>query len=61
MELDETRTAVVMALLLAIVVAPTLSSPMPRSLRYGISVGFVAVCLLAFAVGTKFGEYRAGR
>ena len=59
MEVNETRAAVVMALLLALVVAPTLSSPMPRGLRYGVSAGFVVVCLLAFAVGAKFGEYRA--
>ena len=59
MEFNETRSALVMALLLAVVVGPTLSSPMPRALRYGVSAGIVVVCLVAFAVGTKFGEYRA--
>jgi hypothetical protein len=59
MEVNETRAALAMALLLAVVVAPTLTSPMPDPLRYGVSAGFVVVCLLAFAVGTKFGAYRA--
>ena len=59
MEFTESKVAVVLALLLAIVVGPTMSSPMPAELRYGISVGFVAVLLVAFAVGVKYGEYRA--
>ena len=59
MEVNETRAALAVALLLAVVVAPTLSSPMPEALRYGVSAGFVVVTLLVFAVGVKFGEYRA--
>lgn len=59
MRVTETRAAVIVAFLLAVVVAPTMSSPMPRALRYGISAGFVAVCLLVFAVGVKLGEYWA--
>ncbi len=59
MEITESKAAVVLSLLLAVVVAPTMSSPMPAGLRYGISAGFVVTLLLAFAVGVKYGEYRA--
>lgn len=59
MEVTETRAALVMAFLLAVAVAGTITSPMPETLSYGISAGIVAFSLVVFAVGMKYGEYRA--
>lgn len=61
MEFDRTTTVLLFAVPLLIIVAGTLTSPMPTALSVGVSVGIAAFGALALYVGVRHGEHRAGR
>lgn len=60
MEYDLPKTALLFAVPLLIIVAGTVTSPMPMALSAGISAGIALFGVLALVLGVKHGEYRAG-
>jgi hypothetical protein len=61
MEFDVRTTGGLFALLLFVVVAGTVTSPMPTTLSAGISVGLAIFGIVTLALGIKHGEHRATR
>jgi hypothetical protein len=61
MEFDATKTGALFAIPLLVIIAGTLTSPMPRTLSVGISVGIALFGLFSLYVGVRHGEYRASR
>jgi hypothetical protein len=61
MEFDVRTTGGLFALLLLVVVAGTITSPMPTTLSAGISVGLSVFGIVTLVLGIKHGEHRASR
>ncbi|WP_101296353.1 DUF7333 family protein [Halegenticoccus soli] len=59
MEFDLPKTALLFAIPLLVIVAGTVTSPMPPALSIGISVGIALFGVFTLVVGIKHGEYRA--
>ncbi len=58
MEFDLTTTSVLFTLMLLILIAGTVTSPMPTGLSAGISVALAAFGVITLVLGIKHGEYR---
>jgi hypothetical protein len=61
MEFDTRVTGAAFAVLFLVVGGGTITSPMPTTLRYGITAGLLVFGLLVLFVGIRHGEYRATR
>lgn len=59
MEFDTRVTYGVFAVLLVVIVAGTVTSPMPQMLSIGISAGLLVFGVITLFLGIKHGEYRA--
>lgn len=59
MEFDLQKTVLLFAVPLLVIIAGTVTSPMPQALSIGVSVGIAVFGVLALVVGIKHGEYRA--
>ena len=60
MRFDLRTTSVLFTVLLLVLVAGTVSSPMPTALSAGISVGLAVFGVASLIIGIKHGEHRAG-
>lgn len=60
MDFDLKTTSALFTLLLLVLIAGTVTSPMPTALASGISVGLAVFGVAALVIGIKHGEYRAG-
>jgi hypothetical protein len=61
MQFDLTTTVALFVVPLLVIIAGTVTSPMPTTISVGVSVGIALFGVLALVVGIKHGEYRTTR